>query len=87
MTHVRYTVAASPHYCLTRDKASARPLCFVRSEEERLYQISRVIEGVSACLIDYSSCPGPIELFDVMELVGRLDFAVDSIRLISGASP
>jgi hypothetical protein len=58
----------------------------MQSVEERLYQISRVIEGVSACLIDLSICTGPIDVFDVMELAGRLDFAVDSIRLISGAT-
>lgn len=63
-----------------------RPLGVVQSERERLHQISRIIEGVMACLIDVSDCPGPIEFFDVMELVGRLEFAVDSIRLMSGAS-
>jgi hypothetical protein len=63
-----------------------RPLGVVRSEREHLYQISRVIEGVSACLIDFSDSPGSVDFFDVMELVGRLEFAVDSIRLMSGAS-
>jgi hypothetical protein len=58
----------------------------MQSEEQRLYQISRLIEGVSVCLIDYSSCPGPIELFDEMEFVRRRDIAVDSIRMINGAS-
>ena len=58
----------------------------MQSEQEHPYQISRIIEGVSACLVDYASCPGPIEFFDFMELVGRLEFAVDSIHLINDAS-
>jgi len=58
----------------------------MQSERERLHQISRIIEGVSACLIDISNCPESIECFYVVELVGRLEFAVDSIRLMSGAS-
>ena len=58
----------------------------MQSERERLHQISRIIEDVTACLVDISDGPGPIEYLEVMELVGRLDFAVDSIRLMSGAS-
>ncbi len=38
------------------------------------------------CLVDYANCPGPIEYVDIMELVGRLELAIDSIRLINGAS-
>ena len=58
----------------------------MKSEQEYLYQISRLIEGVMVCLIDYSDHQGLIELFDVMELVGRLEMAVESIRLINGAA-
>ena len=58
----------------------------MQSERERLHQISRIIEGVTACLVDVSDVPGSIDFFDVMELVGRLEFAVDSIRLLNGAS-
>jgi hypothetical protein len=58
----------------------------MQSRQERYYQISRVIEGVSACLVDYASCEMAIELFDIMELVGRLDFAIESIRELNGAA-
>ena len=52
----------------------------MQSEQERLYQASRLIEGVAACLIDFSSCRGPIDFFEIMDLVGRLEFAADTIR-------
>jgi hypothetical protein len=56
----------------------------MRSGNEHIYQISRIIEGVAACL--YGSSPESIDYFDAVELAGRLDFAVDSLRLLSGAS-
>lgn len=63
-----------------------RPLGSVQSEREHLYQISRIIEGVSACLVDMSLRPEPADYFCVMELSGRLDFAVDSMRQMNGAT-
>ena len=58
----------------------------MQSDRERLFQISRIIEGVSACLMEFSDSDGPIDMFYAMELIGRLDFAVDSIRLINDAA-
>ena len=55
------------------------------STQERLYQASRIIEGVAVCLLDYASCGITVELFDALELVGRLDIAVDVIRDVNGA--
>ena len=57
----------------------------MNSNQERIYQASQIIEGVAACLLDYASCYQQIELFDVMELVGRLDLAVEAIRYGNGA--
>jgi hypothetical protein len=54
--------------------------------QERLYNASRVIEGVSLCLLDYASSADQIDYFDLIELVGRLDLAVDAIRSLNGAS-
>jgi hypothetical protein len=54
--------------------------------QERLYHASRIIEGVSLCLFDYASCAGVIDCFDLMELAGRLDLAVEVIRMANGAS-
>ena len=55
------------------------------TKHERLYHAGRLIEGVSLCLLDYANCAGAIDYFDLMELVGRLDLAVDAIRSINGA--
>lgn len=56
------------------------------TNQERLYNASRVIEGVSLCLLDCACSAGEIDYFDLMELVGRLDLAVDAIRGVNGAS-
>ena len=61
-----------------------RPLGVMQSEWERLHQICRIIDGVSACLVDLADCPTSCDFFDVMELVGRLDFAADSMRRMGG---
>lgn len=55
------------------------------TNHERLYHASRLIEGVSLCLFGYASCAGVIDYFDLMELGGRLDLAVEAIRSINGA--
>jgi len=36
--------------------------------------------------MEFSDSDGPIDMFYAMELIGRLDFAVDSIRLINDAA-
>ena len=56
------------------------------TSQERLCAASRLIGGIADVLIDFASCPGEIELFDLLELAGRLDLAVDAIRLAYGAS-
>jgi hypothetical protein len=56
------------------------------TNQERLYNASRVIEGVSIFLLDYATSTGEIDYFDLIELVGRLDLAVDAIRSLNGAS-
>jgi len=56
------------------------------STQERLYQASRIVDGVAACLLDYVSCEMAVEFFDVLELVGRLDIAIEIIRSANGAS-
>ena len=58
----------------------------MQTQQERLYIVSRIIEGVADCLLDYASCDQPVELFDLLELVGRLDLAVTSIRDVNGVS-
>jgi hypothetical protein len=63
-----------------------RPLWFMQSEREHIYQISLIVEGVAACLVNYCTCHGSMDYFEAIELVGRLEFAVDSMRQISGAS-
>ncbi len=40
---------------------------------------------VADCLIDYASCGGEVGTFELMELAGRLDLAVDVIRVANGA--
>jgi len=57
----------------------------VQSRDEHSHQVSRIIEGVAACLSDFSIEREPIDFFYAMELAGRLEFAVDTLRLLSGA--
>jgi hypothetical protein len=57
----------------------------MQSDQESIYQASRMVEGVVACLLDYASFSHEIELFDVMELIGRLDLAVGVLRRANGA--
>ena len=47
---------------------------------------SQMISGVAACLSDFAVSAEMFELFGLLELVGRLDLAVDAIRLVNGAS-
>ena len=54
-------------------------------EQEKLYAASRIVAMVADCLLDYASCEGEVGTYDLLELVGRLDLAVDAIRLVNGA--
>ena len=63
-----------------------QPLLVVNSSQERLYQVCQLIDHVATCVLDYASCGQAIELFDAMELAGRLDLAVDVIRQENGAA-
>ena len=56
------------------------------TQQESLYAISRTIAMVADCLLDFASCDGEIGTFELLELVGRVDLAVDAIRLANGAS-
>jgi hypothetical protein len=58
----------------------------MNSREENLYQASRIVSSVADCLIDYASCNQIIEFTEIAELVGRLDLAVEVIRMVNGAS-
>ena len=59
---------------------------FMQTHQERLYIASRIVDGVADCLVDYASCNQSAELFGLLELVGRLDLAVVTIRDVNGAS-
>jgi hypothetical protein len=56
------------------------------TDQERLYVASRMVSGVAECLAEFSTYTNLIELWDLMELVGQLEIAVDTIRLANGAS-
>lgn len=58
----------------------------MRGNQERLFQVGQMISAVANCLIDLSSFDQPIEVYDAMELAGRLDIAVDAIRQLNGGS-
>lgn len=58
----------------------------MQTDQERLYIASRMVSGVAECLTEFASYTDPIELWDLMELVGQLDIAVETIRLANGAS-
>jgi hypothetical protein len=45
-----------------------------------------MVSGVADCLIEFASFTDVIELWDLMELDGQLETAVDTIRLANGAS-
>ena len=45
-----------------------------------------MVSGVADCLIEFASFTDEIELWDLMELAGQLETAVDTIRLANGAS-
>ena len=58
----------------------------MQTDQERLYIASRMVSGVAECLTEFASCTDIIELWDLMELVGQLEIAVDTIRLANGTS-
>jgi len=57
------------------------------NSQERLYQASRIVEIVATDLCDFVGRSAQINDFEVVELVGRLDLAVDVIRWANGAVP
>lgn len=63
-----------------------RPLRDVASQQEQLYVASRIASSVADCLIDYASCEVTIDVFELLELAGRLDLVVSTIRLVNGCS-
>jgi hypothetical protein len=56
------------------------------TDQERLYIASRMVSSVAECLAEFASYTNLIELWDLMELAGELEIAVDTIRLANGAS-
>jgi hypothetical protein len=57
----------------------------MQTEKESLHQVSQIISSVADCLIDYASCDQVIEFAVNAELAGRLDLAVEVIRMANGA--
>ena len=64
----------------------ARPLGVMQTDQERLYIASRMVSGVADCLTELASITDNIELWDLLELAGELEVAVNTIRLANGAS-
>ena len=58
----------------------------MRSNQERLYVASQIVDRVAVCLIDLSDGGLVAEYHDLRELVGRLDVAVEVIRQVNGAA-
>ena len=58
----------------------------MQTDQERLYVASRMVSGVADCLSEFASCTNLVGLWDLMELAGQLEVAVDAIRLANGAS-
>jgi hypothetical protein len=56
------------------------------NSQERLYQASRIVEIVATDLCDFVGRSTQINDFEVVELVGRLDLAVEVIRWANGAA-
>jgi hypothetical protein len=54
----------------------------VQSDQERIYQASRIVEGVALCLLDYALSISDFDRFDAAELAGRLEFAADAMRRV-----
>jgi hypothetical protein len=63
-----------------------RPLGEVQTDQERLYAANNMVSGVAERLTEFASYAGLIELWDLMELVGQLEIAVETIRLANGAA-
>jgi hypothetical protein len=57
----------------------------VHTNQERLYQACQLIDQVAVCILDYTSCGQAVDYFDAMELVGRLDLAIQIVRMENGA--
>jgi hypothetical protein len=57
----------------------------MRSEQEALYQARKIVSNVADFLIDFVACDQVLEFSGVAELIGRLDLAVEVIRMANGA--
>jgi hypothetical protein len=66
--------------------ARSRPLVLVLSDQERIYQATRIVDGVTLCLLDYAQCNSGMDRYDASELAGRLELAVQAIRSLIGGS-
>lgn len=55
------------------------------SAQENLYQVSRIIEIVADDLYSFVGRSEPLQLFEALDLSGRLDFVVEVIRQANGA--
>ena len=63
-----------------------RPLGEVKTDQERLCAASKMVRGVAERLTEFASYADLIELWDLMEIVGQLEIAVETIRLANGAA-
>ena len=45
-----------------------------------------MVSGVADCLTEFASCADLIDWWDLIELAGQLEIAVDTIRLVNGAA-
>lgn len=57
-----------------------RPLFHVWSDQEWIYQASRIVEGVALRLLDFAQSDTDLDRFDAAEVAGRLEFVVESMR-------
>jgi hypothetical protein len=58
----------------------------MQTDQERLFIARRMVSGVADCLHEFAICTDVIESWDLMELAGELEVAVETIRLANGAS-
>jgi hypothetical protein len=58
----------------------------MQNNQERLHIASQMVSGVADCLIEFAGYAEAIELWDLIELAGQLEIAVDAIRRANGAA-
>lgn len=69
-----------------RDGGKPRPLDDMQSDQERVYQATRIVDGVMLCLLDFAQSDFEMDRFDAAELAGRLELATKAIRSLNGGS-